>query len=130
MTQIPNLKEIFKKYPSIKLAYLFGSQAKKEVGPLSDYDFAFWFDEPDPKIRFDLKLGLFAEISRILKTDQVDIVILNDAEAPELKYNIVKEGQLIYEIEPFKVIVESKIWNEYFDFHATLLRSGLTKNKT
>ena len=67
------------------------------------------------------------EVSSKLKTDKLDLVILNDIDGPELKYNIVKEGILLFEKEPFKVIIEPKIFNEYFDFHALLLRHNLTK---
>lgn len=129
MTREPldNLRNIFKLYPSIKLVYLFGSKAEGKPGPLSDYDFAFYLDEKDKKKRFNLKLKLFHELSQILKTDKIDIIILNDAKGPEFKYNIIKNGQLIYKQEPFKVLVEPKILNEYFDFHQSLLRYGLTK---
>ena len=33
---------IFKDYPEIKLVYFFGSKARGEGGPLSDYDFAVY----------------------------------------------------------------------------------------
>ena len=48
-------------------------------------------------------------------TDNIDTVIINHIDSPELKYSIIKEGKLIYEIEPYKVIIEPKIMNEYFD---------------
>jgi hypothetical protein len=75
---------------------------------------------------FDLKFELMDKISRVLGSDKVDIVILNLVESPEMKYNIVKEGKLIYEEEPYKVLIEPKILTEYFDFHSMLLRHNLT----
>lgn len=123
------LNEVFQSYPEIKLVYLFGSQAKGGVGPLSDYDFAVYFDEKDPKKMFDIKLELMDQLGRILGTDGVDVIILNLSEMPEFKFNIIKEGRLIYEEEPFRVIVEPKIMNEYFDFRMLLSRYGLTKTK-
>jgi predicted nucleotidyltransferase len=122
-----NLLPIFKKYKEIKLVYLFGSQATGKTGPLSDYDFAIYLEERDKKKIFDIKLELLASISQALQTDKVDIVVLNTVEAPELKYNIIKEGKLIFERESFKLVVEPRILNEYFDFHMTLLRYNLTK---
>jgi predicted nucleotidyltransferase len=122
-----NLKFFLKDYPQIKLAYLFGSKASGEEGPLSDYDFAFYLDEKDEKKMFGLKFALMDELGRFLKSDKVDVVILNLVEGPELKYNIIKEGRLIYEVEPFRVIVEPKILNEYFDFRQILLKYGLTR---
>jgi len=68
------------------------------------------------------------EISRTLKTDRIDIIILNLTDSPELKYKIIKEGRLLYSEEPFKVLIEPRILNDYFDFHETLVRYQLTKS--
>ncbi|MFQ6049887.1 MAG: nucleotidyltransferase domain-containing protein [Candidatus Paceibacterales bacterium] len=125
--EIKKLRSIFKLYPKVKLVYFFGSKAQKESGPLSDYDFAVYLDEKDKKKIFETKLKLLNQISDVLKTDKVDIVVLNTAEAPELKYNIIKYGELIFEKKPFKVLVEPRILNEYFDFRISLLKHDLTK---
>lgn len=122
-----NLKNIFKSYPEIKLVYFFGSKSKNKGGPLSDYDFAVYFDENDEGKMHNIKFKLLDELSRLLKTDKIDVVILNLTESPELKYNIIKEGIALVKEEPFKVILEPKILNEYFDFHSMLLRHNLTK---
>ncbi|MFH1259322.1 MAG: nucleotidyltransferase domain-containing protein [Elusimicrobiota bacterium] len=124
---LKNLKSIFASQPKIKLVYFFGSKAVGKEGPLSDYDFAVYLEERDKIKLFDLKFVLADKISRQLKTDKVDLVILNLAESPELKYNIIKDGKLIYEVEPFRVLIEPRILNEYFDFHSLSLRHGLTK---
>jgi len=123
---IKNLNDLFLKYPEVKLVYFFGSQAKNEAGPLSDYDFAFYLEEKDKKKLFDLKLDLISNLSQILKTNKIDVVILNEIESPELKYNIIKEGKLIYEIEPYRLLIEPRILNDYFDFHYSLLKYNLT----
>ena len=125
--EIKNLIPVFKKYPEVKLVYLFGSRATGKIGPLSDYDFAVYLDEKDAKKRFELRLGLLGEVTKALKTDSIDLVVLNDIDAPEIKYNVIKDGILILQVEPFKVIVEPRILNEYFDFHSLLLRHNLTK---
>ena len=122
-----NLNSIFKLHPKIKLVYFFGSKAKRKAGPLSDYDFAFYVEEKDKKRIFELQLKLIKDLTRFLKTDKVDILMLNLIEGPELKYNIIKEGKLIYEKEPYKVLIEPRILNEYFDFRMSLLRYNLTK---
>lgn len=125
--QLEKLKTIFKLYSAIKLVYFFGSRAENQGGPLSDYDFGIYLDEKDKNRMFDIKFKLFDQLSRFLKTDKIDIVILNLAESSELKYNIIKEGKLIFEEEPFKVLLEPKILNEYFDFRLMLLKYNLTK---
>ncbi len=120
------LTQIFQEYQNVKLVYLFGSRAKNAVGPLSDYDFAVYSDGGDKPDLFSLKLGLQQKIAGYLKTDKVDVVVLNLTESPELKYNIIKDGKLIYDIEPYRTIVEPRILNEYFDFHYGLVKYGLT----
>lgn len=122
-----NLKSIFKSHPEVKLAYFFGSKAKNNDGPLSDYDFAVYLDENDKSKMYDVKFKLLDELSRFLKTDKIDVVILNLTESSELKYNIIKEGILLFKEEPFKVILEPRIFNEYFDFRLMLLKYKLTK---
>lgn len=122
-----NLVRIFEGFPEIKLAYFFGSKANGTDGPLSDYDFAVYVTEKERKKRFELKLNLMAKLSQELETDAVDVIVLNDVESSELKYGIVHEGILIYEIEPYHVLVEPKILNEYFDFIYGLRKYGLTK---
>lgn len=118
---------VFESYPEIKLVYLFGSLVSGKTGPLSDIDLAFYIDERDKKKLFELKFKLADEISRALGTDKVDIVILNLTDSPELKYNVIKEGELIFQQDPFKILVEPRIFNDYFDFHAILSRHNLTK---
>lgn len=127
--QHPFLKqiiELLKKHSEIKLGYFFGSRATGEAGPMSDYDFAFYIDRLSEKERFQLKIELQPKISLLLKTDDVDVVILNDLQATELAYNIIKEGLLFYEEGPYQLTVEPRIMNEYFDFMHGLRRNNLT----
>lgn len=125
---LEKIKNIFEKYPSVKLAYFFGSKATGTSGPLSDYDFAVYLEEKDAEKMFEIKFKLNDEICRELKTDKVDIAVLNLTESSEFKYNVIKYGKLILEREPFKVIVEPRILNEYFDLHELLLKYNLTKS--
>lgn len=122
-----SVHRVFELQPEVKLVYLFGSTARDDRGPLSDYDFAVFLGEKDKKEIARIHFQLMDEISRTLGTDKVDIVILDSAESPELKYNILQEGKLIFEREPYRVLVEPKILNEYFDFHLALKRHGLTR---
>lgn len=125
--KLEELKNIFTEYPEIKLVYLFGSKAEGKDGALSDFDFAFYIDEKDHRKLHDLKFILIDKICLLLKTDKVDVVILNLTESPEMKYFVIKDGKLIFEREPFKVLIEPKILNEYFDFRSILARHNLTK---
>lgn len=125
---LEQLRSAFNSHPEIKLAYLFGSQASGNPGPLSDHDFAFYLDTRDKTQMADLRCVLLEEISRALKTDKTDVLLLNTLQSPEMKYEIVSHGKLIFEKEPFKILIEPKILNEYFDFRSFLLRHHLTKS--
>ena len=125
--QKDKVKHIFQLYPQIKLGYLFGSHATGKAGPLSDYDFAVYLQENDAQKRLELRLQLMGVLSKELGTDEVDVLILNDIKSPEIKYSIIKEGILLYEQEPYKVLLVPRILNEYFDFMYGLRKYGLTK---
>jgi hypothetical protein len=56
------------------------------------------------------------ELSNALKTNKVDVAVINDTDNINLKYAIISESKVIFEKEPHKIIVESRILNEYFDF--------------
>lgn len=122
------LKRLFEQYAEIGLVYFFGSRAKGEAGVLSDYDFAAYLDEDDSAKRAELGIKLATAIMGILKTDNIDLHVLNDLHAPELKYQIITSGELIFEREPFVAIVEPRILNEYFDFKYLLRKYNLTKS--
>lgn len=125
--ELQRAKNVIKHYPAIKLAYLFGSRATGKTGPRSDHDFAVYLDEKDPRTLADIQFALQSDLCRALGSDRVDVVVLNTAQSPELKYAVVRDGQLLHEEEPFKIIVEPRILNEYFEFRDLLTRFGLTR---
>ncbi len=109
----------------IGLLYLFGSRARGDVGPLSDYDFAVYFRES--VLDMYKKIDLIRKLSDILKTDAVDVVVLNETVPPELKYLAIAEGIIIFERASYRMIAEPRILGEYFDFREGMVRFGLTK---
>ncbi|MGQ9623566.1 MAG: type VII toxin-antitoxin system MntA family adenylyltransferase antitoxin [Candidatus Caldatribacteriaceae bacterium] len=124
-----DLVALFEEYPEIKLVYLFGSRATGKTSPLSDYDFAVYLDTSDVKRMHDIRFELYDRIGRLLKEDNIDIVILNLVESPEFKYFVIRDGKRLFEREPFRVLVEPRILNEYFDFQILLRRYNLTRAK-
>lgn len=89
------LAKIFKKQ-KVVFAYLFGSQTKGKIGPLSDIDIAVYFKEKiSPEVRFDLKLKIIGNLTNLFKTNDIDVVSLNDA-PPLLAHRILKEGVVIF----------------------------------
>lgn len=112
-------QKILQKERGILFCYLFGSRATKNAISGSDVDLAIYFDKNRVKDFFEKRLGLIAEISRVLKKE-TDIVVLNTA-PPFLRYVILKEGKLIFERDKGKRIdFELKSLNEYFDFKPIL----------
>ena len=114
------LIRLFKKN-GILFAYLFGSQISGYSDKNSDVDIAVMLPfEIKKEDRFDLRLKLMGEISKILKKE-TDVVILNDTRSLFFKYIIMKEGKIIYqENEVIVADFESKTLGMYFDFRPFL----------
>jgi len=86
-----NVRATVERFPSVVLAYLFGSVCKGGEGPLSDIDVAVLFENGDSKSALgDLQDAL----CRVLKTDRVDLVSLAQAPAA-LAYRVIRDGQCI-----------------------------------
>jgi hypothetical protein len=99
----------------IKLAYLFGSVAKGKEGKLSDVDIAVFLDESlSKKEIFNLQLKVISELTSILKTDRVDLIVMNNAPLL-LKYNIIRYGKILKDDKEIKIKVESGILSDYLD---------------
>ena len=77
-------RQVFARHSAAKLAYIFGSRATDNAGPMSDYDFAVYFHGLTMQQMFDCELEISSELSKALKTDAVDIVNLTTSEMPEL----------------------------------------------
>jgi uncharacterized protein len=103
--------------------YLFGSASRGDAGPLSDYDLAFQVQSKLPtQMRFKLKLTLMDRFTRALKTDRVDVVLLDEA-PPLLAHRILKDGKVLYCRNPLQRIrYEFRRINEYLDFQDDLDR--------
>jgi predicted nucleotidyltransferase len=78
--------------------YLFGSHADDRAHRESDIDVGVLFDRavyPTARARFEARLDFAAVLARALGTDQIDIVVLNDA-PPMLGRRIVTTGRRLY----------------------------------
>lgn len=110
------VKEFLQKQGSVELAYLFGSVAMQKVGKLSDIDLAIFLNESlDKKERFNIKLRLISDLEDILKTDRLDLVIMNDAPV-SLNFEIIKANYpLFIRNKDRKVDLEQYIMSRYLD---------------
>lgn len=112
--QEQQIKQLAKKL-NLKYLYLFGSQARGQVKPLSDFDFAVKFNSHATKNAFKAKLKLMSELSAILKNENVDVVDLEQAN-PILAFNIIRDGLVIYSrAEKERVMDRVKIMQIYYD---------------
>lgn len=131
LSEVEQLKKgltpIFEAASRVAFVYLYGSHVNGKVGPMSDYDFAIFLDEPDAVKRHDILFRLGAEMSKRLGTDALDLHSLNDIQAPELKFHVIHDGVLLFERGGLRLIIEPRILNEYFDFTYLLRKYGLTK---
>ena len=78
-----NLQRFFKSR-HVELAYLFGSRARGKVSFLSDYDFAILA----PDGGFEEYYRFFHDLSTIMNSSRVDVVMLKDAPV-ELRYRAI-----------------------------------------
>lgn len=89
------MKRLAKHY-GLDFIILFGSQAKKKAGSLSDIDIAVHVRERlTDKDLFNLQLSISAELCEIFHTDKVDVITLNNASL-RLQYEVFKHGRQIY----------------------------------
>lgn len=97
-------------------AYLFGSQATGTAGPLSDVDIAVWLDGLDTRSeRFRRQLDLMAACSSVLRTDEVQVVILNGV-PPLLAHRVLRDGIVLLDRNPGqRVLLETSATLRYLD---------------
>ena len=112
---LPELDGIFARYPVV-LAYLFGSQATGQAGPLSDVDIAVLLSSQTPEAQWgDIQLALTNDLISRLGRDRVDVVILNRA-PPLLADRVVRYGQVVFESDPLqRVRFETETLRRYLD---------------
>lgn len=95
---LEKMVRVFKKRREILFVYLFGSHARKQVMPLSDIDIGIFVDKEaikGKKFPYSYEAQLASELGPILKTEQIDLVLLNDAPIL-LKHRCMTEGKLLY----------------------------------
>lgn len=87
------LNEIFQKIEDVEFAYLFGSSARGDEFPLSDIDIAVYMRSGN--IHFDDEMRLHSILSRGLKSNNVDLVILNRTKNIIFLEEIVRYGRVV-----------------------------------
>ena len=96
----------------IKFAYLFGSLANGNAGPLSDLDLAVYLD--GRLDCFTWRLKLMEALAGVLKTENFDLVVLNNA-STVLKHEVISDGIVLKDDKPRRVTFETRVLREYLD---------------
>ena len=98
----------------ILFAYLFGSYAKRKQTHLSDIDIAVYMKYDNQA--FDQKLGILNDLTKILRTEEIDLVILNKAPISLLRKILANKIILIDKDPHVRHAFESLNMRKGFDF--------------
>src|ERR1700731_2147521 len=111
------LNQLFAQSP-VNAAYLAGSLSNRtSFGHLTDIDVAILLMEQIKSDQFlDYQLYFFSELAKRLESDNIDVVILNQASLL-LKLQVIKYGQILFSRdEKQRVSFETKAVMDYLDF--------------
>ena len=119
---IEKFEAIFKDYPYIASAYLFGSQVSGKVTLDSDVDIAILLknDAPRGKELLHEEDYLAYRLARMLGSKEVDLIDLN-RKGTVFQHNVLRTGFLIYDADPaFRIRFETEVIIRFCDFEPTL----------
>jgi predicted nucleotidyltransferase len=88
-------RQIWQATPEVLAAWAFGSAAGGRVAPGSDVDVGVWFAS---RPTFDQQLALLGRLQDALGVDEIDLVLLNDAN-PILRFEALS-GRTLYNRDP------------------------------
>ena len=117
---VKKIKEILEPVEYVIFAYLFGSYATGNEWAESDIDIAVYVNQKKIKDFFDVKINLLTLLTDALKTDDVDLLILNEA-TPVLKYEVLTKGVLLFtKDENVHTEFYLRGFKEFFDYRYLL----------
>ena len=98
------LRRYFEDHPDLGVAsaYLFGSHAEGRAHRESDVDVGAllrWDRHPTSRDRFAMRIRLGSELISVVRCNEVDVVILNDA-PPLLGRKIIQDGIRVFLGDP------------------------------
>lgn len=108
-----------------------GSQAEGRAKPYSDIDIAVLFDpELSKSERFNLKVEIISKLTKILGTENIDLIDLNSA-PPLFAYEAIKQrSELFISDEKVRIEFETGVLERYFDAEYFLKRHAQLGLKT
>lgn len=130
--RIRQLGPLFKRL-RVRLVYLFGSQAIKHTGPLSDIDIAVLWPEGE-KSPMLASVRLQQVIRDKLRDERIEVGPLN-GQGIGFCFQVIRDGIFLYGTEQERVRFETGVLNEYHDFgyweklHEASLKSAVLGSK-
>lgn len=117
------LLPVFDKYRDrVGFAYLFGSAAQAERQPSGDIDIAVFISGKNSL--FDTVLSLYADFCRVLRRNDVDVVLLNTATNIILLDEIVRHGMVLFDGAGYsREDFECRVLHRAIDFKTRRLES-------
>ncbi len=112
------LSPLFNKYTgNVLFAYLFGSAAQGNMSSLSDVDIAVFLSRQNEGLYFDIKCSLYADFCRVLKRNDIDVVVLNTTTNIVLLDEIIRGGIVLVDRDiDLREEFEQKILHQAMDF--------------
>ena len=117
LERLPGLIQALKQHSEVVALYSFGGAAKNELKPLSDLDYAILLSgQLSKRPRFEKHLELIGIFNNVFRTDEIDLIILNDASL-RFCYVILKTGKLLYFRNKDDLIdLRDQVLKYYLDF--------------
>ncbi|GAB4170306.1 MAG: nucleotidyltransferase domain-containing protein [Geothermobacteraceae bacterium] len=109
---VARVRTVLHSFDEVCFAYLFGSVARGNTGPLSDLDIAVWVAGDIDCFQF--RLRCLDALMSALGRDDIDLVVLNEAPL-ELAYRVVRDGRVIVESRLERVAFETRVIDLYLD---------------
>jgi predicted nucleotidyltransferase len=131
LREFSSVKEFLASEKTIKFAYLFGSMARNDDGTLSDLDLAVYLDGRVDS--FSCRLKIMETLAKKIGSEKFDLIVLNNASVL-LRHEVVKEGIVLKEDRPRRVMFETQVLREYLDtaylrqVHREYLKESLQQN--
>jgi hypothetical protein len=114
LSRLPEMQRFLLSEEPVTFAYLFGGLAKGRLNPLTDIDIAVYVNRTNNLAEY--KLHLFDRLTEILRTGELDLVILNTAPI-SLAGRILQKKKILVDKEPFRRhLYESATLRKFFDF--------------
>lgn len=115
--RIVGLAGLFETMPEVQTVFLFGSYGTVYQTPLSDIDFAVYYNREQT---LKDEAALLNRLAIALDTDHVDLVNLNKAHLV-LRFRVINEGRIVFERSSVATcdFIESVI-RYYQDFAITM----------